>query len=65
MVASEYGYINIVQLLLEHGADVNLQDEVSSSANIACVFALLLCTWHTAVVKCVMSHVCLSMSAWH
>ncbi len=36
MFASEYGHTNIVQLLLEHGADANLQDEVSSSANIVC-----------------------------
>ncbi len=33
MLASRYGHTNIVQLLLEHGADVNLLDEVSSSAN--------------------------------
>ncbi len=32
MIASEDGYTNIVQLLLEHDADNNLQDEVSSSA---------------------------------
>ncbi len=37
MIASRYGHTNIVQLLLEHGADVNLQAKVSSSANIACV----------------------------
>ncbi len=50
MFASKYGHTNIVQLLLEHGANVNLQAKVSSSANIVCVrvFALLLCTWHTA-----------------
>ncbi len=36
MVASEYGHTNIVQLLLEHGPDSNLQNKVSSSANIVC-----------------------------
>ncbi len=46
MLASRDGHTNIVQLLLEDGADANLHDEVSSSANI--VFTLLLCTWHTA-----------------
>ncbi len=34
MLASGYGHTNIVQLLLEDGADANLQDKVSSSANI-------------------------------
>ncbi len=42
MVASTYGHTNIVQLLLEHGADINLQNKVSSSAKIVC--ASLLCT---------------------
>ncbi len=37
MVASAYGHTNIVQLLLEHGADISLQDQVSSSADIVCV----------------------------
>ncbi len=37
MLASRYGHTNIVQLLLEHGADISLQGEVSSSANIVCV----------------------------
>ncbi len=37
MLASRYGHTNIVQLLLEHGADANLQDEVSSSAKSVCV----------------------------
>ncbi len=36
MFASKYGHTNIVQLLLEHGADANFEDEVSSSANIVC-----------------------------
>ncbi len=36
MLASRNGHANIVvQLLLEHGADANLQDKVSSSANTA------------------------------
>ncbi len=34
MLASGYGHTNIVQLLLEHGADINLQDKVGSSAKI-------------------------------
>ncbi len=29
-------HTNIVQLLLEHGADTNLQDKVSFSANVVC-----------------------------
>ncbi len=37
MLAIGEGHTNIVQQLLEHGADVSLQDKVSSSANIACV----------------------------
>ncbi len=37
MFASKYGHTNIVQLLLERGADANLQSKVSSSANIVCV----------------------------
>ncbi len=36
MLASRYGHTNIIQLLLEHGADINLQDQVSSSAKIVC-----------------------------
>ncbi len=32
MVASGDGHTNIVQLLLEHGVDANLQDKVRSSA---------------------------------
>ncbi len=36
MLASKYGHTNIVQLLLEHDADINLQNKVRSSANIAC-----------------------------
>ncbi len=36
MFASRYGHTNIVQLLLEHGTDTNLRDEVSSSANSVC-----------------------------
>ncbi len=36
MLASLDGHTNIVQLLLEHGPDANLQNEVSSSANIVC-----------------------------
>ncbi len=41
MFASKYGHTNIVQLLLEHGADTNLQTKVSSSANIVCVSVCL------------------------
>ncbi len=37
MFASKYGHTNILQLLLEHGANANLQSKVSSSANIVCV----------------------------
>ncbi len=40
MVASRYGHTNIVQLLLEHGADATLQDKVSSSAKL-CVSVFL------------------------
>ncbi len=36
MVASKYGHTNIIQLLLEHCADANLQNKVSSSANVVC-----------------------------
>ncbi len=36
MLASRYSHINIVHLLLEHGADTNLQTKVSSSDNIVC-----------------------------
>ncbi len=43
MVASRYGHTNIVQLLLGHGADVNLQVKVSSSANIVCVSVCFYC----------------------
>ncbi len=46
MIACGDGYTNIVQLLLEHDADINLQDKVRSSANIVCeCLTLLLCTW--------------------
>ncbi len=33
MLASRYDHTNIVQLLLEHGADANLQTKVSSCDN--------------------------------
>ncbi len=46
MLASRDGHTNVVQLLLEHGADANLQTKVSSSANIVCVSVCL-----TAVYK--------------
>ncbi len=36
MAASRNGHTNIVQLLLEHSADANLQNKVSSSAKIVC-----------------------------
>ncbi len=41
MLASRYGHTNIVQLLLEHGADANMKDKVSTSANIVCVSVYL------------------------
>ncbi len=47
MLACAYGHTNIVQLLLEHGTDVNLQDEVSSSDNI-CVCSVCLTVVHLA-----------------
>ncbi len=37
MFASAYGHTNIVQLLLDHDADNNLQNKVSSSTNNVCV----------------------------
>ncbi len=40
MLASRDGHTNIIQLLLEHGADANLQDKVSSSAKM-CVSVCL------------------------
>ncbi len=36
MLASRDGHTNIIQLLLEHCADINSQDKVSSSAKIVC-----------------------------
>ncbi len=36
MLASINGHTNIVQLLLEHGANANLQNKVSSSAKTVC-----------------------------
>ncbi len=36
MIASRCGHTNIVQLLLEHDAEINLQNKVSFSANIVC-----------------------------
>ncbi len=41
MLASECGHTNVVQLLLEHDVDANLQNKVSSSANIVCVSVCL------------------------
>ncbi len=41
MFASKYGHTNIVQLLLEHGANANLQSKVSSSAKIVCLSVCL------------------------
>ncbi len=41
MLAIGDGHTNIVQLLLEHGADANFQNKVSSSANIVCVSVCL------------------------
>ncbi len=43
MFASGYGHTNIVQLLLEHGADASLQDKVSSSAKIVCDYLPYCC----------------------
>ncbi len=87
MVASRYGHSNIVQLLLEHGANANLQNKVSSSAKIVyeaevnskvhrfcpllvMVNTLKLVVWlcvmcGLTVIKYVIFHVCLSLSAWH
>ncbi len=36
MLASRYGHTNFVQLLLEDGANTNLQNKVSSSVNVVC-----------------------------
>ncbi len=36
MFASRYGHTNFVQLMLEHGADADLQNKVSSSAKSVC-----------------------------
>ncbi len=41
MLASTNGHTNVVQLLLEHGSDANLQSKVSSFANIVCVSVCL------------------------
>ncbi len=41
-------HTNIVQLLLEHGADTNLQDKVSSSAKIVCEDFPYCCALDTA-----------------
>ncbi len=41
MFASRHGRTNIVQLLLEHGADADLQDKVSSSAKVLSVSVCL------------------------
>ncbi len=40
MLTSKYGHTNTVQLLLEHGADANLQNKVSFCAKL-CVCACL------------------------
>ncbi len=52
MFASKYGYTNIVQLLLEHDADINLQNKASSSANIVCLTAVHLAYSTTITVLC-------------
>ncbi len=51
MFASRYGHTKIVQLLLEHGANANLQDKVSSSAkNCVCLTAVHLASSTTIIV---------------
>ncbi len=50
MLASRYGHTNIVQLLLEHGADANLQTKVSSSDNIVCVSVCHTAVYSTTIV---------------
>ncbi len=49
MVATGDGHTNIVQLLLEHDADNNLQDKVSSSAKTVCLTAVHL-TYSTTII---------------
>ncbi len=48
MLASGDGHTKIVQLLLEHGADINLQDKVGSSAKIVCESFSYCCALGTA-----------------
>ncbi len=49
MLASRYGHTNIVQLLLEHGADANLQTKVSFSVIIECVSVCLTAVYSTTI----------------
>ncbi len=48
MLASRDGHTNIAQLLLEDGADANLQGKVSSSAKIVCECIPCCCALGTA-----------------
>ncbi len=48
MLASRDGHTNIVQLLLEHGADANLRNKVSSCAKIVCCVCVCLTAVHLA-----------------
>ncbi len=61
MVASKCGHTNIIQLLLEHGADANLQNEVSSSAKIVCDM-LWACGGKLCDVSCLSEYECLALS---
>ncbi len=49
MLASRCGHTNIVQLLLEHGADANLQTKVNSSDIIACMSVCLTAVYSTTI----------------
>ena len=53
MRAAENGHTDTVQLLLEHGADVNfvhVDDDDVSAACVRCVLDIV--TWHTPRVLC-------------
>ncbi len=50
MLASKYGQTNIVQLLLEHGADANVQNKVSSSAKIVCDCLTAVCLAYSTTI---------------
>ncbi len=52
MLACKYGHTKIVQLLLEHDADANLQKKVTSSANIVCLTAVHMAYSTTIIILC-------------